>query len=238
LDPATVESLDKYNFSSYSGFNAQLIRWRYEMLAQHFHGRSCLELGSSDGQGTEFLLKHFAAVTAVDGSSKAIRSLRSRYSGHPGLTAVESLFEELALSERFDTVVAGHILEHVDNPSAVLRVARDHLAPDGVLIADVPNGRSIHRQLGVKLGMLEQVTDLNDADRSIGHQRVYTLATLQSDVEGAGLVVTDTGGVFLKVLSNAQIEDLFSPELQRGFLELGSDLPELAAEIYVVARRP
>ncbi len=64
---------------------------------------------------------------------------------------------------------------------------------------------------------------------------MYTPTTLRQEIERAGLVVLDTGGVFFKVLSNAQIEEAFSPEIQKGFLELGNDLPEIAAEIYVVA---
>lgn len=230
-----VQNLDGYGFSSYAGFNAQLILWRYETLARFFRGRHCLELGSSDGQGTDILLRHFDTVTAVDGSANAVNELQRRFSDHDRLVTVLSLFEQLDLQRRFDTVVAAHVLEHVDDPQAFLRIARDHLAADGLLLVDVPNAWSIHRRLGVKLGLLQAVTDLNDADRSIGHQRVYTPTTLRQEIERAGLVVLDTGGVFFKVLSNAQIEEAFSPEIQKGFLELGNDLPEIAAEIYVVA---
>ncbi len=115
-------------------------------------------------------------------------------------------------------------------------MARRHLAPGGVLIADVPNALSLHRRLGVKLGMLATVTDLNDADRAIGHQRVYTPDSLRADVEQAGFTVVRSGGVFLKVLANAQTEAVFDGEQLRGFLELGADMPELAAEIFIVAR--
>jgi SAM-dependent methyltransferase len=229
--------LDAFEFSSYRGFNAQLIRWRYEALTPYLHGRSCLELGSSDGQGTEFLLARFEAVTAVDGSAAAVRGLRERLGHAAALTAVESYFEDLALDERFDTVVVAHVLEHVDDPRRVLEVAREHLADDGVLIADVPNALSIHRRLGVRLGLLDRVTDLNEADRSIGHQRVYTPEAFHAELRGAGLRVRHAGGVFLKVLSNAQVEELLDAEQQRAFLELGAELPELAAEIYAVCAR-
>jgi SAM-dependent methyltransferase len=229
--------LDRFGFSSFAGFNAQLVRWRYELLSAHYHGPSCLELGSSDGQGTEYLLDHFDTVTAVDGSAGAVRALRERFAGTNSLTAVHSYFEMLSLERRFSTVIAAHILEHVNDPQAVLSVARRHLADDGVLIADVPNALSLHRQLGVKLGMLEAVTALNDADRSIGHQRVYTPAAFRAEIERAGFQILDFGGVFLKLLSNAQMAEQFDERVLEALVELGSDLPELAAEIFVVARK-
>lgn len=42
------------------------------------------------------------------------------------------------------------------------------------------------------------------------------------------------GGVFLKPLSNQQIEDHWSPQMIKGFYELGRDFPEFTADIYAV----
>ena len=230
-------SLDAFGFSSYAGFNAQLVRWRYDVLAKYFRGASCLELGSSDGQGTEHLLPHFAEVVAVDGSAAATASLRERLPDTK-LSVVTSPFETLDLGRTFDTVVLAHVLEHVDDPSAVLAVATRHLASDGVLLVDVPNGHSLHRRLGVAMGLLATETSLNDADRSIGHQRVYTPDAFRDEIRSAGLAEQHFGGVFLKVLSNDQTVATFDDGQLAGFLALGERMPELASEIYVVATLP
>ena len=230
-----TRDLDALDFSSYRGFNGQLVVWRYQALAAHFAGASCLELGSSDGQGTRLLLPCFDAVTAVDGSVDATDRLRTELAGDPRLTVVCSYFEDLDLGRTFDTVLLAHILEHVEDPVAVLEVAARHLAPGGVLIADVPNALSVHRRLGVRLGLLDRVTDLNEADLSIGHRRVYTPSAFRADIERAGFRIQHFGGMFLKVLSNGQTEELFTREQQEALFDLGADLPELAAEIYAVA---
>lgn len=230
------DDLTRIGFSSYCGFNAQLIRWRYVTLKKYFHGDSCLELGSSDGQGTEYLLEDFEEVTAVDGSGASISALRERLAS-PRLTAVCSNFETLDLHSRFDTVLMGHVLEHVEDPQTVLRVAIQHLARDGVLIVDVPNGMSLHRQLGVEMGLLQTVTDLNDADRSIGHRRVYTPERFRAEIAAAGLVVLEFGGLFLKMLSNAQLEAVLDEEQSRAFARLGQRYPEIAAEMFIIASR-
>jgi 2-polyprenyl-3-methyl-5-hydroxy-6-metoxy-1,4-benzoquinol methylase len=234
---AKTNNLDALRFSSHEGLNAKLIDWRYEELSRYFRGRSCLELGAADGRSLAVLLERFDEVVAVDGSAKLLDELRRTISS-PKLTTVASMFEDLALERRFDTVMLGHILEHVDDPQRVIAVARRHLAPGGVLVADVPNAHSIHRHVGVKLGLLGKVTDLNEADVRIGHQRVYTPDRFRTEFDNAGLRVVAEGGFFMKPLSNAQMEQLLTPEQLRAFFDVGREFPKLAAEIYIVAEEP
>ena len=230
----TDDRLDGY-LPSYTRFNDWLIRRRYQAFAEFFVGSSCLEMGSAEGSGTQYLLDHFPEVVSVDGSRAAVDSLRRRFPTDRH-TAVHGWFEDLDLGGRlFDTVVLAHVLEHVDDPLPVLARAREHLAPGGVLVIDVPNGNSLHRQVGVKLGMLSEVTQLNEADHSIGHQRVYVPETFRRDVESAGLTIQRFGGMFVKVLSNAQTEQVFSAEQLEALFAVGEDNPDVAAEMYILA---
>jgi len=230
------DELDRY-VANYTDFNDWLISRRYELLKAHFAGSTCLELGPATGQGTAFLLDHFSSVVAVDGSQKVVDDLSQRFDGR-SLAVVKSYFEDLDLGRTFDTVVLAHILEHVDDPQAVLAVARRHLAPGGVMIIDVPNGMSLHRQIGAEMGLLSAVTDLHEGDLSIGHRRVYTPDTFRSEVERGGLAIDHFGGVFIKVLSNAQTQATFSDDQLRALLTVGERYPEIAAEMYVVATLP
>jgi 2-polyprenyl-3-methyl-5-hydroxy-6-metoxy-1,4-benzoquinol methylase len=226
--------LDAY-VPGYTSFNDWLIRRRYQELAKHFVGNACLELGSSEGSGTEYLLQHFDHVVAVEGSERALDALRRKYPSDR-LETIHALFEEVELGDRkFDTVVLAHVLEHVDDPIVLLVMAKRLLAPGGLLVVDVPNGDSLHRQVGVKMGLLRQRTELNDADRSIGHQRVYTPETFRQDIETAGLSVRTRGGMFIKVLSNAQTEAVFDELQLEALFSVGCDNFEIAAEIFAIA---
>jgi 2-polyprenyl-3-methyl-5-hydroxy-6-metoxy-1,4-benzoquinol methylase len=236
--PTSANLLDSLEFSSFSGLNGRMLLRRYQDLAAWHRGDSCLELGCSDGAGLPFLLDHFRRVVGVDGSPKAIDAIRERWSPLPaGLSLECCLFEHLDLGEKFDTVLLGHILEHVDEPAAVIRKAIEHLAPGGAIIASVPNGNSIHRHLGVELGLLAKTTDLNSADLSIGHQRVYLPEQFETEFTNLGLRVTHRGGLFFKPFSNSQIESWLDESQLEGILNLGAKFPDLAAEIFVVAER-
>lgn len=221
--------------SNYTDFNDWLIRQRYEHLKQYFKGSSCLEMGPAHGEGTGYLLDNFDRVVAVDGSRAAIDKLKERFPTNK-LDTKLTYFENMSIKERFDTVILAHILEHVDDPQPVLGQAKKLVKSDGVIIVDVPNGMSLHRQIGVKMGLLKEVTELNAADLSIGHQRVYTPKTLRAEFEKAGLKIDKFGGMFIKVLSNAQTEQTFKEDQLHALFEVGEDNAEIAAEIYVIAK--
>jgi 2-polyprenyl-3-methyl-5-hydroxy-6-metoxy-1,4-benzoquinol methylase len=224
------------DFSSETGFNARLIDFRFDAMRPFLDGRSsCVELGSSDGRMTERLAQLFPHdLTAVDGTEAYVDEVRRRL---PQVTAVHSLFEEYAPGRTFEAAVLGHVLEHVEDPVATLQVARDLLEPGGVALITVPNADSIHREVGVAMGMLAATTDLNEADHRIGHRRVYTRDTLLADVVASGLQTQHAGGVFLKPLSNGQIEEQWDESLIQAFYEVGKLHPELCAELLVVAVR-
>ena len=223
------------DFSSETGFNARLIDFRFDAMRPFLDGRaSCVELGSSDGRMTERLATLFPDdLTAVDGTHAYVEEVARRL---PQVHAVHSLFEEYAPGRTFAVAVLGHVLEHVADPVTVLQAARDLLEPGGIAIVTVPNANSIHREIGVAMGMLAATTELNEADHRIGHRRVYTREALTADVAASGLSVEHVGGVFLKSLSNGQIEQWDEPLIQ-AFYEVGKLHPELCAELMVVASR-
>jgi 2-polyprenyl-3-methyl-5-hydroxy-6-metoxy-1,4-benzoquinol methylase len=47
--------------------------------------------------------------------------------------------ETMDLGRRFDTIVAGELIEHLENPGLFLRNMQRHLNEDGVLIISTPN---------------------------------------------------------------------------------------------------
>lgn len=228
-----MKDLDRYKFSTKLGFNSVLIKLRYEEFKKFFRGDSCLEFGCADGDGTKILLKHFKKIVGIDGSKRLIdrASLEIK---NKRVKFIHSFFEKVNLKEKFDVIILGHVLEHVDDPIKVLKSAKKFLKKNSIMIVDVPNALSIHRQVGVLMGMIPTEYSLNSADLSIGHQRVYDIGLLKSNVQRAGLKIIFEGGLFLKPFSNAQLEPFLDKRGIYAFNEVGKKYPDIAAEIYVV----
>ena len=215
------------------GCNAATVRYCAQVFARHMRTGSCLELGPAEGLMTAELVKRFEDLTCVDGAEAFCIELRKKY---PRITVVNALFEEYEPNVNFDHIVLGHVLEHVEDPVSLLRRVREWVSASGVVLACVPNARSIHRQLAVLMGLLETEYSLNDTDRHHGHRRVYNAETLRNDFLHAGFAIEVFGGYWLKPLSNAQIEATWTPEMVKAAMQVGERYPDIAAEIYVVAR--
>ena len=85
------------------------------------------------------------------------------------------------------------------------------------------------------MGFLSNVTALNEADERHGHKRVFTPEEFKHTFALAGLQVVRFGGYWLKPLSNAQIQETWTPEMIEAFCSLGRQYPEISGEMYIVA---
>jgi len=211
-------------------FDRRLAYYAYLQFKPYFKGETCLELGPATGYMTCHLLKNFKEVTAVEGSL----SLLDQIPDHPSLVKVHSLFEEYEPQKKYDTIVMSHVLEHIYDPVTLLRRIKGWLADDGVFIVGVPNARSFHRLAAVEMNLLETVYTLNDRDRAVGHYRVYDMDSLKKDAVSAGYKVEDTGGIFIKFLSNAQIEEFLNEDILDAYFKLSNSFKENSAEIFLV----
>lgn len=226
-----LEDVSEWYKNTKWGFYTQLVWYSYISIKPFFKGDSCLEMGPADGEMTRFLAKDFKYLDVVDAADKYVKDAEKINNNITGHTA---LFEEFEPKKKYDTIILSHILEHVADPVLILRRAKSWLNKDGRIIVVVPNADSLHRRLGVKLGMLEIETQLNDQDIEIGHRRVYRRSELDKDINHSDLQVINKGGVFLKLLSNNQMLSFKDKKLVEGMFELGKDFPQLCAEIYAI----
>lgn len=219
-----------------SGVNSATIRYSFHIARRHLTGSTLLEMGPAEGVMTELLASTGQQLTLVEGSSLFCDNLRQRF---PQAKVVHSLFEEFSPVCTYDNIVLGHVLEHVQDPVAILARARQWLTPGtGRLFAAVPNARSLHRQAAVIMGLLPQEDALNDMDCHHGHRRVFSPESFRNVFYQAGLTIDIFGGYWIKPVSNRQIEESWSPEMLNAFMQLGERYPDIAGEIYVLASAP
>lgn len=242
----------------HSEYNHFLALYKVKSCLEHARGSSLLDVACGDGLMTAAFATHFPRVVGVDASGQHLAEARARV---PSAEFHECLIEELDTSERFDSIFMLDLLEHVVDPVEVLRKVAGFLAKDGVLIVHVPNALAVNRRLAVLMGTLESCEELSPFDLNIaGHRRSYSLATLQADIERAGLTVTATGGIFYKMLSTPQMDWFlknglweeggfgwgrvgaeprdWKAEFCRASYELGKERPEDCNIIYACITRP
>jgi len=210
------------------------IEYRVRQFLPYFQKGTALELGTGGGHCTAQLAPHFTAMDSVEGSALLAQRLRDR--GLPANVVLHvAYFETFVPQQRYDNIFLIQVLEHLDDPVAILQRCVSWLNPGGRILVTVPNAQSIHRLAAVEMGLLLTAETLNEVDLSAGHQRVYTPATLSRDLQLAGLKLVHRGGLFVKPLSNSQIAKQWNEQMIRAFHDIALALPDHAAEVLAVA---
>lgn len=209
-----------------------------ELIGRHASDKSlALELGVSTGFMTEQLCAYFENMVCVDGSKSYIDMTKERLKAAElkCLNFEVALFEQYEPKQLFPNIIMSHIIEHVEDPVAILTKYKKFLTKDGVMHIAVPNAASLNRRIGFMLGMMDKIDQLSVKDHLIGHRRLYTYEMLLEQVAAAGLNVLVCEGIFLKPLSKGQMAH-WKDELIDAFFEIGRELPAYSMDIYLMAQ--
>ena len=218
--------------SIYDFDNTIQLEWYPKRIVQFSEGAgSLLELGLGHGITTGVFEQHFKRHVVVDASPAVIENFRQKFPKSK-VEIAESYFETFDTSERFDVVVFGYILEHVDDPVAIMKHFRRFLAPGGRMFLTVPNAEVLNRKLGHLAGMLPDMQLLSEHDLLLGHKRYYTVESLQEDIRQAGYEVRRLEGIYLKPLTTSQMISLkLDDKVIEALCLAAIDYPELSCGI-------
>src|SRR5688572_18636012 len=81
------------------------------------------------------LASAFPDIWGIDVNADAIE--RMRVLGYRNLHVADA--QRFALGQRFDTIIASEVIEHLENPGEFLRSCLEHLTPDGRVVLTTPS---------------------------------------------------------------------------------------------------
>ena len=137
--PRTRGGLARGHFLQPAWDGTDSIRERYDALRPLLAGRSVLDVGCASRHGRDdwlhgLLARDASTLAGIDINAAVVRELQG--AGHDVHLADAQDFD---LQRRFEVVLAGEIIEHLDNVRGFLASVRRHLAPGGRLVLTTPN---------------------------------------------------------------------------------------------------
>lgn len=173
-DPTGFITLER--FAAATRFN----RWMFDTIRSHCKGH-VLEVGSGIGNISKLFLEQGFSLTVSDLRQEYCDYLKRHLGQNQALKEVASF--DLAdpafaqrypqLLEKFDTVVALNVIEHIENDGLALVNCRQLLKPGGQLIMLVPAYQVLY----------------NKFDEELGHFRRYTARSQNALLKYAGFEV-------------------------------------------------
>ena len=166
--------------------NAGRVRRVLEFASQHFQGDAGLRAGRrirnvlDVGSGLCVFLNGMKTAgwdcTALDPDARAA----AHATRHVGVRGIQGEFMTVEHLGRFDVVTLNKVLEHVEDPIALLSKAAEHLNDDGFVYVEVPDaagalGEGPHRE-----------------EFFIDHLHIFTAASLALLASRAGFTVRRT----------------------------------------------
>jgi glycosyltransferase involved in cell wall biosynthesis/SAM-dependent methyltransferase len=200
------------------------------------HDRTVLDVGCAHGYLAEMLRAQGCRVVGIE--RDAGDAARAR-------THCEQVFERDVeqpgwadgLGERrFDAIVFADVLEHLRDPAAVVRRALPLLAPDGFIVASIPNVAHVSVRLELLLGSFRR-EKLGILDQT--HLQFFTRDSLDELLASCGVAV-ESWDITTNEIAESVVADYlrragvaYTPELRDLFAQ-----PEAAAFQFVVKGRP
>lgn len=245
----------------YAAYETLVAEYIVRSALEHAKPPTLLDLACGNGMLTGMMAERFPfeRIVAVDASEPIIAEARAAY---PNFEFVHGMAEDIDEPGAFTTITMLNLLEHVMNPVDLLRSVSRNLADEGVLIVNVPNAMAANRRISKMMGSLTDEHELSPFDLDVaGHRRYYDMDLLKQHVTEAGLDIVTTGGVFYKILSQAQMnwlleqkqwdEGVFgwgrvgaekAKDWRKAFCDAcyayGKERPEECNMINIVAKRP
>jgi len=150
----------------------------------------------------------------------------------------DDFVKTVAPTTKFDLIIFAGLLHEMtlSESERAISSSADLLSKDGLVVAVVPNRNSIHRVLGVHMGIQESLDTKTEAEARINQQTGYSVSSLNQSFESKGFRTHFSETFFLKLSSHAQMEKFIAggsltEQGLESLYDLSEVLPEHGAEV-------
>ena len=209
--------------------------------------KNILEIGC----GLEPLFKFYRAFdnyTVVETSSAFCdnaRTLAENLSGK--IKIINGFFEDYSGGEDFDFIILSSLLHEVEQPDKLLAAIINVASEKTLVHINVPNGKSFHRLLALKAGIIKDVHELSAKMKTFQRHSVWDMDGLKEFIGEVAIKnnrrveFESSGSYFVKPFTHAQMEQclnngVFGENVLDGLNDMIEFMPELGAEIFVNCR--
>ena len=142
-------------------------QYHFEEISSNLIGNEILELGCSTGLSTKLLSDLGLNITVVEGSQFNIQQTKKNFDLSEKVEFHLSLWNNFSTSHKFSDILLVDSLQFIEKKERLLNKYKKILAKNGLFHIVIPNSNSLHRHIGLEMGIINSLTDQSDRDIAV-----------------------------------------------------------------------
>lgn len=136
-----------------------------KLVLKLVEGKNILDVGCASGRLSKSLIDRGYNVTAIDTDYKAVEISKKK-----GINSFVADISEWQTDQKFDCIILGDVLEHIQDDKEAIRKIYNMLNPNGCIVVNVPAYQAL----------------FSKHDLALGHKRRYSNKELKTKLKESG----------------------------------------------------
>ena len=197
-------------------------------------GKNILEIGCADGYMTKRLSEICKSVDVVEPAKTHFEQVSLL--NLENVSMYNTTIENFNINKKYDIVLMAGLLHQVPEPEIVLSNLKQIINSNTTLIATIPNSNSLHRQLGVHMGLMKNTIDYSDRNKFF-HQKTYDLNLFVNLFTSNNFKIIESFGYLMKLFNSEFSKNIkLNREQMIGLIKLGKQHQDLSSQLYIKAK--
>lgn len=203
------------------------------LIKDDIKGQNVLEVGCADGYMSQKISEICKKIVIVEPAIKHCKEVSSLNLKNAEI--INDRIENYKLKENYNVIIMASLLHQVPDPNYILDNIAKTSTKGTIIIATIPNCNSLHRRLGVEMGLMNTTSDISERNKFF-EQKTYDLNSFKNLFLKSNLNIIESFGYLMKLYPSEISKKLNFTDLQMtGLINLGKKHPELSSQLYIKA---
>jgi len=210
-------------------------KFHFQEISKNIVGKQVLELGCSTGLSTFLLSQLDIYLTVVEGSKINIEKSNENFEFNKNVKFINTLWEDFESKEKFTDILLVDSFQLLENKKQLLKKYQNLLTAEGRFHLIFPNSNSLHRQIGVEMGLIESLTEQSDMDKLVNSNQTLDWNSSRNLLTNFEFEIEKEIPILLKPLDNKSMLTLAEDQINAYFL-IAKKYKDICSHMYFVLK--